>query len=144
MDRLSERRQPLFVYGTLLFPQILRALLGRVPDSAPAAAPGWRAAPLAAHPYPALVPASGTASGRLLSELTEAECRVIDTYEGDGYDVRRLSLVGGEEGWGFVADGPVDAAPGDWDPDAFAAEHLDAYVEACTALRARLLPSPPA
>ncbi|WP_116246120.1 gamma-glutamylcyclotransferase family protein [Nocardiopsis sp. FIRDI 009] len=138
MHRLSERRQPLFVYGTLLFPEILNALLGRVPDSVPAAAPGWRVAALPGRPYPVLVPGPGTAPGRLLSGLSETERRIIDVYEDEWYDVRRLELADGRTGWAYVADAATEASPEDWDADAFAAEHLSSYVAGCSALRAEL------
>ena len=36
----------LFAYGTLRFPDVLTALLGRVPEQAPAAVDGWRVAAL--------------------------------------------------------------------------------------------------
>ncbi|WP_250292550.1 gamma-glutamylcyclotransferase, partial [Frankia sp. CiP1_Cm_nod1] len=45
----------LFVYGTLCFPEVARALLGRLPCSRPAAAAGWRAAALPGRAYPGLV-----------------------------------------------------------------------------------------
>ncbi|WP_445548822.1 gamma-glutamylcyclotransferase, partial [Frankia sp. CiP1_Cm_nod2] len=46
----------LFVYGTLCFPEVARALLGRLPCSRPAAAAGWRAAALPGRAYPGPVP----------------------------------------------------------------------------------------
>ncbi|MEV2274379.1 gamma-glutamylcyclotransferase family protein [Nocardiopsis sp. NPDC049922] len=138
MHRLSERRQPLFAYGTLLFPEILDALLGRVPDTEPAAAPGWRVAALPGRPYPVLVPGAGTAPGRLVSGLSESERRIIDVYEDDWYDLRPLELADGRTGWAYVAAASTAVSPQDWDPDAFAAEHLTAYVKGCAALRAEL------
>ncbi|MFI6578928.1 gamma-glutamylcyclotransferase family protein [Nocardiopsis sp. NPDC050513] len=138
MHRLSERRQPLFVYGTLLFPEILDALLGRVPDAEPAAAPGWRAAALPGRPFPVLVPGTDTAQGRLVSGLSESERRIIDVYEDDWYELRPLELADGRTGWAYVAAASTAVSPEDWDADAFAAEHLAAYVEGCAALRAEL------
>lgn len=37
-DRLSGDLAALFIYGSLLFPEVLRALLGRVPARVPATA----------------------------------------------------------------------------------------------------------
>ncbi|OLT26627.1 gamma-glutamylcyclotransferase [Nocardiopsis sp. CNR-923] len=139
MHRFSERRQPLFVYGTLLFPEILDALLGRVPDAEPASVPGWRVAALPGLAYPVLVPGSGAAPGRLLSGLSESERRIVDVYEDDWYDLRPLVLTDGRTGWAFTATASATVSPGDWDAGAFAAGHLAAYVEGCAALRAELL-----
>ncbi|WP_261570896.1 gamma-glutamylcyclotransferase family protein, partial [Frankia gtarii] len=60
----DERRLPvppdgpgplLFVYGTLMFPEVVSTLIGRVPPMESAAAPGWRAARLRDRLYPGLV-----------------------------------------------------------------------------------------
>jgi hypothetical protein len=106
-DRLAAvraRPAPLFVYGTLLFDEVARVLIGRDPGRQPASVPGWRVAPLIGATYPALVPAAdspaagGTpahpgAPGELLTDLTWAERRVIDDYEGPGYGLELLAAT---------------------------------------------------
>lgn len=47
----------LFTYGTLLFPEVLTALLGRVANRPEADCSGWRVAALAERVYPGLVAA---------------------------------------------------------------------------------------
>ncbi|GGL16109.1 gamma-glutamylcyclotransferase family protein [Planomonospora parontospora] len=123
----------LFVYGTLMFPEVLRALLGRVPQSAPAAVAGWRAARLPGHVYPVLVPAgAGTARGLLLTGLTAGDWRVLDEYEGPLYDLRPVVLTDGRGGWAYISADPSAASAEDWDAGRFAAEHLSAYLGECT------------
>jgi gamma-glutamylcyclotransferase (GGCT)/AIG2-like uncharacterized protein YtfP len=128
----------LFVYGTLLFPEVVRALLGRVPDGEPAAAPGWRAAALPGRVYPGLVPDRSSADGLLLTGLTDREWWTLDAYEDGGYDLRRLTLTGGRQGWAYVWVGEPAGFPRSWDPEEFAARHLAGYVEDCVAWRRRL------
>ncbi|NGO71800.1 gamma-glutamylcyclotransferase family protein [Streptomyces boncukensis] len=124
----------LFVYGTLRFPRILSALLGRVPTGTPATVTGWRTAELKGRPYPGLVAAPGsTASGLLLSGLTAREWRVLDDFEDNEYDLRSLPLDGPvadgapRSGWAYTWESPDEVRPGNWDPDVFAARVLDTY-----------------
>ncbi|WP_326690496.1 MULTISPECIES: gamma-glutamylcyclotransferase family protein [unclassified Streptomyces] len=102
----------LFVYGTLRFRRILAALLGRVPAAAPATVDGWRTAALRNRPYPGLVRAEGhTASGLLLSGLNAREWRVLDDFEDDEYELRRLPLAAGGAAVGNTeASGKAEAS----------------------------------
>ena len=117
----------LFVYGTLLFPEVLMAVLGRVPDRTPAVATGWRVAALPDRVYPGLVPAPrGTAEGMVLGELTTAERRLLDVYESAEYRLVAIELADGRSCHTYVwQDGVLDH---DWDRDAFAAHRLADYV----------------
>jgi hypothetical protein len=123
----------LFVYGSLLFPQVQVALLDRVPESRPASAPGWRVAALPGRSYPGLVPGKGSAAGLLLEGLGDEDWRTLIAYEGGRYDLRPLDLHGGERAVSFVwTAGPV--SPRDWEPREFAPQ-LPSYVEWCSAWR---------
>ena len=136
-ERLSVSPDALFVYGTLLFPDILVALIDRVPDHSPGQIAGWRAAALPGVAYPGLIPGTATVSGRLLTGLTPPESRVIDAFENGGYDLTRLTLVDGRRGWAYTCARDVEALPGDWSADEFAANHLAVYVERCVRWRRR-------
>ncbi|OHV41935.1 hypothetical protein BCD49_02200 [Pseudofrankia sp. EUN1h] len=141
----------LFVYGTLMFGEIVEELLGRRPDLTAAVAPGWRAARLPGLVYPGLVPAPGRrASGLVLSGLSAAEWAVLDDFEGDAYvlcpvEAHTLGagdgLDGPNEGAGpgrgatpgaltyaWRAVGEVEAGD-DWDPDWFASHWLRRYAD---------------
>lgn len=136
MDRLTPEPDALFVYGTLQFPEVLEALLGRIPDSALATARGWRAAALERRVYPGLVPADGTATGLLLSDLSREEWRILDDFEDDRYDLRRLQLSAGGHGWAYVWPGD-EVAPENWRADEFRTHHLPAYAARCAVLAAQ-------
>ena len=125
----------LFVYGTLMFPEILRALIGRVPDSTAAAAAGWRAAALRGRRYPGLVPGPSLARGRVISGLSGGERRIIHAFEDGGYELRRLALTDGSHAAAYVWTRDRDVLPANWDAAVFAARDLAGYVERLTATR---------
>jgi Gamma-glutamyl cyclotransferase, AIG2-like len=129
--------EALFVYGSLLFPEVFLALLDRVPTRTPATAPGWRVAALPERVYPGLVPAPGPASGLLVSGLTAEEWRTLIAFEGDLYELRKLDLSGARSGCAFVWAGSTAASVLDWVPEEFAERVLPAYVEGCAAWRRR-------
>ncbi|MGW4030713.1 gamma-glutamylcyclotransferase family protein [Streptomyces sp. NPDC004838] len=135
-DRLAVEPDALFVYGTLQFPEVLRALLGRVPRTAPATASGWRPAVLDHRVYPGLVAADQDVSGLLLDDLNREEWRALDTFEGDEYDLRQIPLTDGTHGWAYVWPGS-DVLPENWDPAHFRTHHLTAYAARCRALAAQ-------
>ncbi|CAM5251168.1 hypothetical protein SSPIM334S_04813 [Streptomyces spiroverticillatus] len=125
----DHRPDTLFVYGTLRFPEVLHAVLGRVPSGTPAEAAGWRAAAIRHRAYPGLVPSPGSVTrGLLLADLTPAEWQLLDEYEGAEYDLRRIPLEGGTPyGWTYVwAAG--DVRPDTWDAEAFRTHGLPAFL----------------
>src|SRR4029450_4584705 len=107
----------LFAYGTLRFHEVLRELLGRVPELTEGTLADWRGAPatgpapprlvraprgagpggataLTDRTYPGLIRAPGaTASGVLITGLTDAEWQLLDRYEDDDYGIEQLTLT---------------------------------------------------
>ncbi|MGV9818529.1 gamma-glutamylcyclotransferase family protein [Nocardia xishanensis] len=165
LARVSAAEHALFVYGTLQFPEVLRELLGRCPDLAPAELAGWRAAALPGRVYPGLVQdGRATVRGVLLSGLTAGEWAVLDAFEDDEYDLRAVVFDGepvGAGGSGSLrarpgnSGGTVCVPPGvvwtyvwtadamsvEWRAEAFAAEHLSAFAVRCAGWRRTLDPS---
>ncbi|WP_431046364.1 gamma-glutamylcyclotransferase family protein [Streptomyces sp. P1-3] len=132
---ISSAPDVLFAYGSLQFPEVLTALLGRVPERSAASAPGWRAARLARRDYPGLVPAEGqTAPGLLLTGLTPDEWRILDAFEDAEYELRRLPLSDGRWAWSYLWHGG-DVLPGTWDATEFRANRLAAFLARCTVQR---------
>ena len=148
----------LFVYGTLLFAEVLRAVLGRVPAMEAATLPGWRAAALPGRVYPGLVPvapapapgsvtgsapapvgapagAGAGATGQVLSGLTAGEWAILDDFEGDEYVRRECTLGDGRTAWAYIWRAPHRVAGHDWDPARFAAVELPDYVDGCSEWR---------
>ncbi|MEU4340575.1 TetR family transcriptional regulator C-terminal domain-containing protein [Nocardia sp. NPDC023852] len=117
----------LFAYGTLQFPEVLKVLLGRVPSLEPAELTGWRAAVLPRRLYPGLVLAPGELThGAVLAGLSAAEWMVLDAFEDDEYDLRRVRVGDRVEPvWTYVWTAATDSA--EWRRDRFAADHLAAF-----------------
>jgi gamma-glutamylcyclotransferase (GGCT)/AIG2-like uncharacterized protein YtfP len=136
-DRLSVDPESLFVYGSLLFAEVLRALLDRVPNRVPASAPGWRVASLPGRVYPGLARGPDAASGLLMTDLTPTEWRILDAFEDELYELRPLTLSDGRIGWAYVCGEDPAASPGGWDAGLFSERDLPAYVGACVAWRRR-------
>ncbi|WP_218020139.1 gamma-glutamylcyclotransferase family protein [Nocardia anaemiae] len=135
IDRSITRADRLFVYGTLQFPEVLIELIGRCPELVAAELAGWRAAALPGRVYPGLVPAAGGAArGVVLSGLDAGEWAVLDAFEDDEYELRRVRP--GAVAWTYVWTSVV--APEDWYAERFAAEHLGEFVDRCAEWR-RLL-----
>ncbi|AVV45400.1 gamma-glutamylcyclotransferase [Streptomyces sp. P3] len=143
LDRLSDASGGLFVYGTLQFAAVLEALLGRVPAHILASAPGWRAAALEGRVYPGLVAAPGTAAaGLLLTDLTDQEWTLLDSFEDNRYDLREVSLSTGDHGLAYIwPDGEV--RPEDWDRAEFESLHLQAYAARCARIGPKLAAGEP-
>lgn len=125
----------LFVYGTLQDPDILRLVLGRVPDAAAmmaAEAPGYRAVAYPGRVYPALVAVpADSAPGLVISGLTPQEFGKLDAFEGDEYRRGRVAVLAG--GQPLVAQTylPVQAIAGDsppWSLAAWTALHKQAML----------------
>jgi gamma-glutamylcyclotransferase (GGCT)/AIG2-like uncharacterized protein YtfP len=121
-------RDSLFVYGSLLFPEVLLAVLGRVPAGSQGTVEGWRVAALPGRTYPGLVPSDGrTAVGRVLAGLSRDEWQLLDAFEGDAYDLCRLTLADGRPSWAYVWVDELQVSPADWSAEHFAAQHLSAF-----------------
>ena len=133
--RLTGEPAALFAYGTLRFAEVLRALLDRVPALTPESAAGWRAAALTGRVYPGLVRGPGAVTGVLIAGLTRAELHVIDEYESGPYELERLTLSDGRDGWTYAWTDHAVVLPHDWSPAEFADRHLAAFAEKCRAWR---------
>lgn len=137
-SRLPADPHALFVYGTLQFPEVLTALLGRVPDHTPGAVDGWRVAALPGRVYPGLVPGPGAAKGLLITGLSRTEWRVLDAFEDDFYDLTELTLTDGRTGWCYTCPAGHPVCDKDWIPADFTAGPLPGYAANTAAWRLTL------
>jgi glycerol uptake facilitator protein len=140
-QRLGNRAQapaaPLFVYGSLQFADVLRVLLDRVPEHAPAEVYGWRAAALPAVEYPGLVPANpmSKVSGATLAGLTAADWDLLDAFEDPVYNLTLLTLVDGQQAWTYTCAESTAILETDWSVGLFADNYLRGYVDRCAVWR---------
>lgn len=134
------RSTPVFVYGSLMVPEVLTALLDRAVPTIPGRIDGWRRCELEGLPYPAIVSdEQASVAGLLLTDLEPHERDLFDTFEGPEYDIVEVQAT--------TAHGPLEAeayaagdrltsiaAATDWDPRLLDIV-LDAYVESCRRFR---------
>jgi gamma-glutamylcyclotransferase (GGCT)/AIG2-like uncharacterized protein YtfP len=96
----------LFVYGTLMDPEICRSLLGRTPLREPAELAGYERRTVRHASYPAITATAGTTvRGLLLRRISNSELAVLDDYEGDEYERIRVKARVNEidvEAWAYV------------------------------------------
>ena len=86
--------QTLFVYGTLLFPAIMRRVVGRVLPSEPAVLRGYRRRRVRNEVYPGVLPSLGSnVKGKLCRGLDGATLCLLDAFEGPEFERRRVQVM---------------------------------------------------
>lgn len=84
----------LFAYGTLLFPPVLHAVVGRVPRSIAATLEGFARRRVAGELFPAIVEAPGErVAGVVYLALDDRAWRRLDAFEGDLYERRSVVVT---------------------------------------------------
>lgn len=131
--------EKLFVYGTLMFPEIRSALVRREFETFPAVLQGYRrsAVVLAGRaPVPGIVvDETASVTGLVLRGVDRKSLWIFDTFEGvkDGLYTRlRVTVKDGEgkavEALTYVSGPAVrEMLKEDWDPESFRRRHLVAY-----------------
>lgn len=131
----------LFVYGTLMVPELVEALTGSRPRSRPAVLEGFERRGVRGEVYPAVVPApGGRVSGRVLDRFSASRLPFLDAFEGPEYrrSAHPVRLADGRRViawcWSWAPDRrrPLEAGP--WDMDAFLADALTDYLRRCRRL----------
>ena len=75
---MAAKVRPLFVYGSLLSPEVLRVLLRRVPRMRSATIRGFRRYGLLERPYPAVcADAEGVVKGEIIFDLEPSEAVTV-------------------------------------------------------------------
>lgn len=93
--------EALFVYGTLMDPQIQRKVIGRTVPSRPDRLDGYKkeTIQLGGGLFPIVRPAPDSSVEGLLLIVTPAELERIDHYESDAYRRQKIRLAGGQLAW---------------------------------------------
>ena len=130
MDRL-------FVYGTLIFPQLREAVVGRALPGEPGTLRGHARRRVRGATYPAAIACEGSSvEGVVVAPVDERALRALDRFEGALYERVRLGveLAHGEEilAWVYVVPpSRADAVSNEaWSPEAFEASHLEPWLAA--------------
>jgi gamma-glutamylcyclotransferase (GGCT)/AIG2-like uncharacterized protein YtfP len=76
----------LFAYGTLQHPDVMKHVLGRLPETAPARLSGYARYRMRDYDFPGIVPENDSSiDGTLFMNITPAEWERLDEYEADFY-----------------------------------------------------------
>jgi len=119
----------LFAYGTLMWPEVLEAVIGRRLQGIPVTLPGYVRLRVKREHYPAIVAAEGDrVEGILYRGLTAPEFARLDRFEGEEYD-RRIERAGGAEVQVYVLSDRWKhlAEPVAWNPEDLSPNQLQAF-----------------
>ncbi len=141
-------KYPVFVYGTLVFPEVRRALFGREPAIAGAEIVGYARYAIRSRgfePFPVIVAEEGgRVGGLLVRDLDRNELDYLDYFEnvaGGLYERITLSVaVGNSAAHGVIAyaAGPklIDQIAEPWNPVTFRSEDLSSFMRRCFGVEA--------
>ncbi|XP_076937316.1 AIG2-like protein D [Bidens hawaiensis] len=89
-----------FVYGSLLADDVVRALLRRIPQNSPATLNGYHRFSVKGRVYPAILPVENKkVTGRVLLDITAPELDILDKFEDYEYgrELVDVSLLGSSD-----------------------------------------------
>lgn len=126
-----------FTYGSLQFPEVLRAVIGRLPRGQPARLEGFARYRVRGATYPGIVAEPGAATdGTLWRDVDSVALAALDRFEGAFYERLVLPVVT-KSGATLqahvyvVADARREAlGPEPWDEARFERDHLAAFLKA--------------
>lgn len=120
----------LFAYGTLMWPEVLQAVVGRRLYGIPAVLSGFERKRVKGELYPALVASQpgDVVEGILYLDLAEEEFRYLDRFEGEEYD-RQTVRIGKAHAQVYVlADAWLHRADTRaWHPEDMQTDRLEAF-----------------
>ena len=126
--------QHLFVYGSLLFPELVTALTGKSFGYMPAILNGFKRYRIKGCDYPAIVEESGAkVEGYLIENVDEKSLQILTFFEGEEYKKRQVVVSGSKERINtiiFVWVGKKELLEErDWDKFEFKQKSLKDYLE---------------
>ncbi|KAL6603534.1 hypothetical protein ACP70R_043895 [Stipagrostis hirtigluma subsp. patula] len=124
-----------FVYGSLMQEEVVRAILKRVPPSAPALLPNYHRFNIKNRIYPAILPTeSKKVAGKVIMGVTDEELNVLDAFEDVEYVRRRVEISLTDSSETMLADTYVwsDAEDpdlyGEWDFEEWKKLHMKDFL----------------
>ena len=88
--------RPLFAYGSLMFPVIIKSVIGRVPEGRPAIIKGYRRLVVAGEFFPGLIrlcdESAESVEGLVYVDITNEEWETIVAFEDDFYELTEVAV----------------------------------------------------
>ena len=131
----NKREHALFAYGTLSFPEILGALLGRPIEGKPAQIIGYKNVRIRNRVYPGLIIGDSPVEGLLYSDISVDEFRLLNSFEGKFYvpEMAKARLADGQifDATTYViAKANLSKATNEvWNKKLFAQTYLERYLK---------------
>lgn len=90
--------EPLFAYGTLMYPSVVSRVIGRVPESRPGLVRGYRRLAVEGESFPGLVSGgSAPVEGLVYLGLSDEEWRLLTEYEDTFYVLEKVIVENGKD-----------------------------------------------
>jgi gamma-glutamylcyclotransferase (GGCT)/AIG2-like uncharacterized protein YtfP len=126
--------QHIFVYGSLLFTEIVTGLTGKSFETKNAVLSDFRRCAVAGCDYPAIIPEKGrNVKGALLMNIDKKSIDIISFYEGDEYELLEVELFQNKEkitAGTFVWKGETSVLLSkEWDLEQFNLESKQFYIK---------------
>jgi gamma-glutamylcyclotransferase (GGCT)/AIG2-like uncharacterized protein YtfP len=125
----------LFAYGTLQLPDVLQAVVGQRWRGEPALLVGYGRYRVRGKPYPAVIAEpAGNVAGLLYEGIGDEELALLDSYEGELYERRTVSVRAGGDACPAVVyvlgeqHRSLLSSEG-WELGEFEREHLAGYLQ---------------
>eukprot|EP00977_Amphora_coffeiformis_P006023 scaffold1294_cov167-Amphora_coffeaeformis.AAC.4 len=99
---ISSSSRSLFVYGTLMAPEVMQTLVSRLPPCRPATLAGYSRHPVAGYAFPGIVASEKikdsaarqtSVPGLLFTDLTHDELAILDWFEDREYTRTQVSVT---------------------------------------------------
>jgi gamma-glutamylcyclotransferase (GGCT)/AIG2-like uncharacterized protein YtfP len=96
--------ESLFVYGTLMNPLVQQRVFGRTAVGKADKLVGYKKdlIYLGSGVYPIIKPEAGSSVEGMVIEVTQAELKLIDWYEGKVYQRKKARLASGQPAWVYA------------------------------------------
>jgi gamma-glutamylcyclotransferase (GGCT)/AIG2-like uncharacterized protein YtfP len=93
MTEISGDGAALFAYGTLMFPGVIKSVIGRVPESRSAVIEGYRRLEVAGELFPGLLEGENDrVEGIIYANISREEWERLTAFEDDFYELQEVTV----------------------------------------------------
>ena len=141
---ISSATRSIFVYGTLMAPEVMQTLVSRLPPCRPATLAGYSRHPVVDCAFPGIVASEKiqdstarqtSVPGFLFTDLTDDELEILDWFEDQEYTRTDVSVTAQDDNQShdtqvYVWTNPLSELIVNraWDYERFRKEHLSDYL----------------
>ena len=133
MTEVSYDGRPLFAYGTLMFPAVIKSVIGRIPDTRSAVIKGYRRLEVAGELFPGLIRENDErVEGLVYVDITRDEWERLTAFEDDFYELQKVTvdcLGTNVSALAYIVPPSRKSVLSDkvWNPDFFRENHLAGF-----------------